>query len=223
MKRPIRDHCLVSFIARCGLAVALAVIANFSALAQPSRDYQPGASPFHFATTPGALPKTVLPARTRVHFDLDPYADSFSGSVSHTIVVTEAVSRVLLHAAELTIGQVTLTGSDAVIAVTTDKPAQTITLTLPHALPVGRHEITLAFRGKLTANGYGLYFARYRLADGSEKRMLATQMEPIGAREMLPNFDEPAFRTVWEVSVTADEKIHRAVEHACGKRSRQRG
>jgi aminopeptidase N len=177
-----------------------------TALAQQPLGYQPGQTPFSFASTPGALPKTVVPERTRVHFELDPYVDAFSGSVTHVIRVTQPVSRVVLHADALTIGTVTLKGSEAPIALATDVTAQTITLTMPRELAIGTYEITLPFSGTMTGRGKGLYFAKYRLNDGSEKRMLATQMEPIGARDALPNFDEPSFRTVWEVSITADTK-----------------
>ena len=188
-----------------GTALLLALTTS-AALAQQPLGSQPGQTPFSFAATPGALPKSVLPERTRVHFDLDPYVDAFSGTVTHVIRVTQPASRVVLHADALAIGTVTLKGSEAAIAVATDNAAQSITLTMPRELPVGTYEITLPFSGTMTAKGMGLYFTKYRLIDGSEKRMLATQMEPIGAREMLPNFDEPSFRTVWEVSITTDAK-----------------
>ena len=176
------------------------------AFSQALRGYQPGATPFNFATTPGALAKTVVPQRSSVHFTLDPYADTFSGTVTHQIQVTAPTSTVALHAADLNIGAVALAGSAEPVTVSTDKPSQTITLALTKALSVGTHEITLAFQGKLTANGYGLYYAKYRSKDGTDRRMMVSNLEPIGAREMLPCFDEPSFRTVWQVSITTAEK-----------------
>jgi len=193
-------------VAAVALVAALLFLPTHSALAQQLLGYQPGQAPFSFAATPGALPKSVVPQRTRVHFELDPYVDAFSGTVTHFIRVTQPVARVVLHAEALTIGTVTMKDSAAPIAVAADTIAQTITLTMPRELAVGSYEITLPFSGTMNGKGTGLYFAKYRLSDGTEKRMLATQMEPIGAREMLPNFDEPSFRTVWEVSITTDAK-----------------
>lgn len=189
------------------LIAPLALAYTSLSAAQPTAPYQPGLSPFSFAATPGALPKTARPTRSIVHFELDPYAETFSGTVSHTIAVSEQVSQIVLHAHGLTLGPVTLKGRDAPIAVAANVAAQSVTLTIPGGLAAGNHEIILPFTGKLGDKGYGLYYAKYRQADGAEKRMLVTQMEPIGAREMLPLFDEPAFRTVWEVSITTDAKF----------------
>ena len=196
---------------RPSLRTAVAAIAiscaTFNGVAQATVAYQPGLTPFSFASAPGALPKTVRPTRSVVHFELDPYAETFSGTVRHSIAVSEPVSQVVLHAHGLTLGQAALTGSNAPIAASANVAAQSVTLTISGGLAAGNHEITLPFTGKLGDMGYGLYYTKYRQADGSEKRMLVTQMEPIGAREMLPLFDEPAFRTVWQVSITTDAKF----------------
>ena len=168
--------------------------------------YKPGEKPFNFDATPGALSKFVVPKKTSAHFDLDPYVDAFSGTVTHTIDLRKATTQIRLHSADLDIAKAMW--GDVALTVKTDKDAQMITLTVtaPREITVGTHQIEIAFRGKITANGYGLYFSRYKDANGADKRMLATQMEPIGAREMLPCFDEPAFRTVWDVAITTDQK-----------------
>jgi aminopeptidase N len=185
------------------LTIAFGASAQTQALAKTDL-HRPGEKPFSFNTTPGALSKFVVPKKTAAHFNLDPYSDNFSGTVMHTIDVSKATNQIRLHADGLTIekamwGEVPLT-------VSADKDAQTITLTAAREIGVGTHQIEIAFSGKMTANGYGLYFSRYKDASGADRRMLATQLEPIGAREMLPCFDEPAFRTVWDIAVTTDEK-----------------
>ena len=189
-----------------GLLLLTLMLPSRASWSQEMRGYVPGVTPFNFANTPGALPKTVVPQRSRVHFNLDPYADTFSGTVSHQIKLSAPTSRIVLHAAGLSIESVSLTGSNVAITVTSDKPSQTITLALGNELGVGMHEISINFQGMLTANGYGLYYAKYRVEGSIDKRMLVSNLEPIGAREVLPCFDEPSFRTVWEVSVTAPEK-----------------
>jgi aminopeptidase N len=185
--------------------VSLLFAAMAFAQASASRDtYRPGEKPFNFEATPGALSKFVAPKKTAVHLNLDPYSDDFSGTVTHTLDVRRATSSIRLNADGLTIEKAMW--GESPLATSFDKKTQMLTLTAPREIAVGEHTITLAFKGKMTANGYGLYFARYKDANGADKRMLATQMEPIGAREMLPCFDEPSFRTVWDVSITTDAK-----------------
>lgn len=196
----------VTALASAQSATPVAASAPGTSGASSTAAYEPGRSPFRFETTPGALSKSVIPERSRLSLELDPYGERFSGSITHVVRLTAPTQRIVLHADDLTIGKVVVSGLEGEATVTADKRSQTIALALPAPLPVGTHEITLPFSGKLTANGYGLYFARYKGADGSDKRMLATQLESIGAREMMPCFDEPAFRTVWEVSITTDEK-----------------
>ena len=129
MKHVIRAAALIGTVA----AATLLFLPTSAALAQQPLGYQPGQAQFSFAATPGALPKSVVPAATRVHFELDPYVDAFSGTVTHVIRVMQPASKVVLHAESLSIGSVTLKGSDAPIAVAADSTAQTITLTLPRA------------------------------------------------------------------------------------------
>ncbi|MGL5002019.1 MAG: M1 family metallopeptidase, partial [Casimicrobium sp.] len=186
------------------ISVSIALCANLFAQTSPRDAYRPGEKPFNFESTPGALSKFVVPKKTAAHFNLDPYSDDFSGTVTHTVDVRKATSAIRLHADGLTIEKAIW--GETPLATSIDKNAQMLTLTAPRDIAVGEHTITLAFKGKMTANGYGLYFARYKDANGADKRMLATQMEPIGAREMLPCFDEPSFRTIWDVSITTDAK-----------------
>ncbi len=169
--------------------------------------YRPGVAPFSFESTPGALSKDVIPLVTNVEFEfeLDPYATHFSGRVVHTLNVKRATSSIKLHASGLELSAAMLNDSTP-LSVALDEKSQLATLSSGTDIPAGTHRIALNFKGKLTANGYGLYYAQYQATDGSKKRMLATQLEAIGAREMMPCFDEPAFRTVWEVAITSDKK-----------------
>jgi aminopeptidase N len=167
--------------------------------------YRPGAAPFSFDSTPGALSKDVIPLVTSVEFDLDPYATHFSGRVVHTLNVKRGTSEIKLHASGLEISNVTLNDSTP-LTVALDEKSQLATLSSGAEIPAGKHRIALNFKGKLKASDYGLYYAQYQAVDGSSKRILVTQLEAIGAREMMPCFDEPAFRTVWEVAITSDKK-----------------
>jgi aminopeptidase N len=207
-KTPMKQLFLSGSLIACTKFFLVALTAlSFNAFAKAPATtdaYRPGEKPFSFEATPGALSKFVVPKKTAAHFNLDPYVDAYSGTVTHTVDVRKATTQIRMHAPDLKIDKAMW--GDVPLSVTTDKDAQMITLTSAREIDVGIHQIDIAFSGKMTANGYGLYFTRYKDASGADRRMIATQMEPIGAREMLPNFDEPAFRTMWDIAITTDEK-----------------
>lgn len=186
------------------LALALTALSQSA----NANSYKPGEKPFQFETTPGALSKFVVPKRSSVELTLDPYGDSFSGRVTHVVDVRKPTREIKLNASRLAISRAVHLGAtqEAALDFSLDEKTQLLTLRLPQEIAQGEHKVAIEFSGKLTANGYGLYFARYKDAAGVDRRMLATQMEPTGAREMVPCFDEPSFRTVWDVVIVADAK-----------------
>jgi aminopeptidase N len=187
------------------LLVVTACFTCFTANTSIASTASVGTAPFNFDATPGALSKYVVPLRTRVEFDLDPYGAEFSGVVTHTLDIRKATKLIQLHASGLELSDARLNDTST-LAIRSDAKMHLAGFESANEIPPGTHQLRINFKGKLTANGYGLYYAQYRASDGKDKRMLATQMEPIGAREMLPCFDEPAFRTVWEVAITAEPK-----------------
>ena len=56
---------------------------------------------FTFDTTPGNLPKTVVPVRYMLALDLDPARDDFTGRADVVIDVRKPVPAVVLHARDL--------------------------------------------------------------------------------------------------------------------------
>ncbi len=165
------------------------------------------ASAFNFDTAPGALPKTLKPLESIVHLELDPYAPTFKGDVTHRVSVRRATDKIVVHSAELSITSARVKGIDTPVAPIVDEAAQTLTLNLPKTLAVGEAEFTLSFEGTNKENSDGMYVRKYKLADGTPKQLLLTDMEPIGTRYLVPSFDEPSFRVPWTVSVTAPKRF----------------
>lgn len=156
---------------------------------------------FKLEQTPGALSRTVVPIDYKLELEADPDAETFSGRQTIRFEVRKPTREIVLHADALTVRATGLDGKARELPVEADARAQTVTIRLPGKLSTGQHTLELAWQGKLDENGEGLYRARYRTPAGASKRMLATQMEPIGARRMMPLFDEPAFRARFELSV----------------------
>ena len=179
---------------RCLLfTLASLIVAAQAALAQPR---------FDFDTSPGHLPKTVVPERYALSLTLDPEATQFTGQALLSLRVRESVAAITLHASKLTARRAYL--GRRLLAVTTDEINQTWTLTPTDGQPIapGAHLLSLDYDGQVGSTGSGLFQAPYPLS-GKTVRMLATQLEAIFARSVFPSFDEPAFRTVFELTVRA--------------------
>lgn len=69
-------------------------------------------------------------------------------------------------------------------------------------IAAGRHRLRLSWKGRVQADSTGLFLVEH--GSGAVKdRMLATQLQAIYARRLMPVMDAPVFRTVFEVSVRA--------------------
>jgi aminopeptidase N len=160
--------------------------------------------PFAFATTPGALPKDVVPVEYALHIVPDIAARSFRGTGSYRIEVLQPTRRIVLHALEIEVVSAALRGPGR--SVTTlgppeaDEPRQLLAFTLPAPLPRGSYTLDLAWTGRINANAEGLYADPYPSPAGP-RVLLATEMEPSNARRLLPCWDEPSFRARFRLSV----------------------
>lgn len=174
----------------------LAALAAGPAVAEPV---------FAFAATPGTLPKTVTPDNYAI--DLAPDLDklTFRGSEVVDIEVTEPTTRLMLNAVDLTIKTAAVDGEAAGdIAYHVD--AQTVTFDFPHPLAPGRHQLTVAFEGRINSFARGLFYVDYPAGDG-RKRMLASHLEPADARRIFPGWDEPAFKASITLTATVPESF----------------
>jgi aminopeptidase N len=178
-----------------GLAVALLL---------PSAANRATAEPvFAFDSTPGKLPKTVVP----IHYvlDLTPDLDklSFAGSEVVEVEVTEPTERLVLNAVDMTIDAAVI-DDEAGPEITLDGAAQTLTLAFPHPITAGRHMLHLSFTGRINRFGRGLFVVDYPTAEG-RKRMISSHLEPADARRIFPSWDEPAFKASVALTVTVPQ------------------
>jgi aminopeptidase N len=158
-------------------------------------------APFDFNTTPGRLPKSVVPLDYRIAIVPDATAKTLRGTETVTLDVRRATRRVVFNTLNLTIRDARVDGVP-VTRVDTQNDKQLTTLTLARSAAAGRHMLTLAYDGKIEDSAQGLFAQDYRKPDGSTGRMLSTQFESTDARRMFPNWDEPAFRATYRLSVT---------------------
>ncbi len=146
----------------------------------------------------GQLPKTAIPKHYRLNLTIIPDNERFSGRVSIDIELRKATEAIWLHGKNLTVDTATATQQGHTVTgeyqqIDEDGLAK---LTFDQPIAAGGARLELGFSGPYS-NLYGLY----KVVEDDLAYVL-TQMEPIAAREAFPGFDEPAFKTPFDISVT---------------------
>jgi aminopeptidase N len=178
--------------AACAGALGLA-----ATMAMPSL----AAAPFTFDSAPGRLPKDVVPLSYTLAVQPDPDALIFTGEESVALQFRQATDTIVFNSLNEVLRNVRLDGH-AVAAVDAEEAQQITTVHLSAAAPAGRHTLTFSYTGKLETQPHGLFIQSYVGPDGNKGRLLSTKMESTDARRMFPCWDEPAFRSTIELTVT---------------------
>ena len=165
--------------------------------------------PFDFASTPGKLPKQVVPQKYSIRIKPDMEKLTFTGSEAIKIDVREPVKEIVLNALELRITTAAVDEKPiASTALKLDPKEETLTIPLAEQLDTGTHTLVLTFTGKINPQGQGLYYARYQeQGSGEQKTMLGTQFEATDARRMFPCWDEPSFRARFQLTAVVPENF----------------
>jgi aminopeptidase N len=165
--------------------------------------------PFDFASTPGKLPKQVVPEEYVIRIAPDLARLRFTGSETVKLDVRAPIRQLILNAAELEIRSAAI--DEKAIprsAIKLDPKQETLTLLLAAELGVGSHTLTLSFSGKINQQGQGLFYMPYQeQGTNAKKVMLGTQFEPTDARRMFPCWDEPSFRARFQLTAVVPENF----------------
>jgi len=148
----------------------------------------------------GQLPDGITPTAYRLDLYVDPAQDEFSGQVEIDIIADEPHARVWLHSIDHTIQSARLVladGSERDATFTRSKADGGVSrLDFEQPVPKGNSTLILDYTAPYNFGLAGLYKAEQR-----GRPYLATQMEPIDARRLVPSFDEPRFKTPWTLTV----------------------
>lgn len=153
------------------------------------------------------LPGGVKPQRYSIRLEPDVERAVFSGRVEIEIELKEAKREIVLHSLKLQIASAKIDG--VAVTATPDDAAQRLTLR-GKELEEGKHKVEIEFSGKIDERPQGLFLARYQLPDGTWQKGLCTQMEPTDARRLFPCWDEPAYRSVFQLTAVVPAK-HTAI------------
>jgi aminopeptidase N len=163
--------------------------------------------PFDFATTPGKLPKQVVPAEYSIRIVPNVAKLTFTGSETVKLSVHSPVHQLVLNALDMEIASATVDGKALPkTAIKLDKKQELLTIALSSELPAGDHTLALDFSGKINQQGQGLFCAPYQEeGTGAKKTMLGTQFEATDARRFFPCWDEPSFRARFQLTAVVPE------------------
>ncbi|HYJ52330.1 MAG TPA: M1 family metallopeptidase, partial [Allosphingosinicella sp.] len=154
---------------------------------------------------PSQLPRTIRPLHYTIRVRPDAANLRFSGIETIELAVLEATDRITLNAVDIDFNAVTLIGPGGSNHRITDRDRdeenQTVTFRLADRLAPGRYQLRIDYAGKIDTQAAGLFALDYAAADGTQKRSLFTQFEAPDARRMFPGWDEPQFRTPYDLSV----------------------
>jgi puromycin-sensitive aminopeptidase len=141
------------------------------------------------------LPLDVKPDRYRAEVRIDLGADRFEGQLAISVGLAAPRAEIHLHAVglELTSARAEVAGRSLSARTQVDAVSETVTLTFAKPLPVGGTTLELAYKGAFSPGLRGLYRAG---------QIAVTQFEAADARRLFPCFDEPAFKAVWELTLT---------------------
>jgi aminopeptidase N len=154
------------------------------------------------------LPTNVRPLQYTIAVRPDAEKLRFSGRADIDIEVLQATDSITLNAADLEFQNVSLGGgSGAPLAlnprkIDVDSDKQTATFRFARKIAPGRYRLTINYGGKIYTQAAGLFALDYDSAQG-KKRALFTQFEAPDARRFFPGWDEPQFRTPYNLNVTA--------------------
>ncbi len=160
---------------------------------------------FAFDTTPGKLPKDVVPLDYAIHLVPDLEHFTFSGEEDIHITVRKTTRSIVLNANHLDIDAASLLGTAKHalnLKPELDAEQQTLRFQLVQDLAPGRYTLRLRFRGIINTSAQGFYYDKYRVG-AADKIMIGTNLEATDARSVFPCWDEPVFRARFQMTADA--------------------
>jgi alanyl aminopeptidase len=158
----------------------------------------------------GRLPRVVIPLHYDVQWHIDPDAQHFSGSVGIDVSLVKRTRTIWLHAKGLTVTDSRVLGHDRSVhgtfeQITGDGVAR---ITFSEVISPQELRLEIDYSGELNSHLQGLYRARYR-----DHNYVLSQFEATSARLAMPCFDEPSFKTPFDIRVTIPTAL-RAISNA---------
>ena len=150
---------------------------------------------------------SIRPVKYAADVTLLTDAPTFTGSIDIDIQLQKPASLIWLNTTEITIqAAVVQSGGDTQIAKLERGDDNFTGLSVPKPVPAGAAQLHIRYEGKISDKDTAGIF---RGKDGSEN-YLFTQFESTDARRAFPCFDQPNFKTPWQLTLHV-RKEHKAI------------
>ncbi len=148
------------------------------------------------------LPGNVVPESYDLKFEPSLSSATFSGEETIHVRLQKPASAIVLNSAEIEFLESTVTaeGSTQTASVKIDGGQEFATLTVSNSIPAGPADIHIRFTGLLNDKLRGFYLSRTE-----RRRYAVTQFESTDARRAFPSFDEPAYKSVFHITLVIDK------------------
>lgn len=148
----------------------------------------------------GRLPEGVRPTRYQISLEVVPERDTFSGLAVIEIELDQPASSIWMHGERLRVASIHAEHDGERIAASWQQrsPDGVARVELVERLPAGKSRLLVQYAARLDSRLEGLYKVR-----SNGETYAFTQLEATNARKVFPCFDEPRFKTPFQLTVTA--------------------
>ena len=147
------------------------------------------------------LPRLAVPENYSLVFTPDFTKNNFAGDETIQVQVLKPTAEIVLNAAEIEFGEVTVrnSGVSQKATVTLDAQKEQVSLAMVKPLTPGPATIHILYTGILNNEMRGLYLGK----DDQGNKYAATQFEATDARRAYPSFDEPSYKATFDITAVA--------------------
>ena len=186
------------FLPPVALTALAALALPFAAPLQAAPASDPASNPR--SAPAGRLGTDVRPLAYRLELQILPDKAEFYGTAAIDVEIAAPARVIHLHGNGLKVKTATYSrgpGSDQAGRYAQVDPSGVAQLEFADPVPAGRGTLRIEYTGPYGKGGEGLY--KSEIAGDA---YTFTQFQPIDARRMFPGFDEPGFKTPFDIAVT---------------------
>ncbi len=151
------------------------------------------------------LGHAVVPTSESIRLIVDPAQPSYGGTVRIDLSVKEKTGSFLLHARDITVARLKLSGKAGDVSATHAAEGDAVRITAARPLEPGSYTLDIDFTADFNSQAAGLYRMQVEGAWYS-----FTQFEAADARGAFPCWDEPEFKIPFDVTLVVP-KDHLAI------------
>lgn len=153
----------------------------------------------------GKLPEWVVPESYDLDFKIDPAQKGYTGKTTIHLKLTQATDHLWIHGKSLSVKEASISSVNGQKIKAKYEQASEVdgvsVIKFAKTLAAGQYRLVLDFNADYDQQLDGIYKIEFE-----GKPYVMTQMEAISARQSFPSFDEPRFKTPFNIRLTIPEK-----------------